>query len=125
MANFIDLLDDYVFGPLNLVDLIEGIVRLTAYRDSGVRFSILRLDRGGKYSRPEVRAILKKYGIASFGISHDSQCLHFLVKRRQAKWAEYLLLHAGVELQNPPVNPNNARYYGQHEPGWMPKPWSE
>lgn len=125
MGLIMDLLDDLVLGPLNLINRAEGIWRLAAARDRGVRFSLLRLDKGGKHTRKEARSLLARYGVATFGTTHDSKCLHFLVKSRQAVWAEYLLLHAGIELQNPLVDPRNAQYANSHARGWMPKPWSE
>lgn len=125
MSAIMDILDDLVLGPLNLINRIEGVARLAVARDHGVRFSLLRLDKGGKHTRVEARALLAKYGVATFGTTHDSRCLHFLVKSRQAKWAEYLLLHAGMELQNPLIDPRNAQYANRHARGWMPRPWAE
>ncbi len=120
-----DLLDDFVFGPLNLINRAEGLLRLLIYRDSGVRFAILREDKGGLHSLAQVRTILKRYGVVLFGCTHDAQCIYFTVKKRQADWAEYLLLHAGVALHNPPINPRNLTYATQRPAGWMPRPWSE
>lgn len=120
-----DLLDDLIFGPLNLINRTEGWLKLLSYHDSGYRFAIPRQDKGGRHSLSHVREILKRYGISTFGCTHDSKSIYFLVKRRQAVWTEYLLLQAGIELNNPPVDPHNAGYKEKHPPGWMPKPWSE
>lgn len=118
-----DFLDNFIFGPLNLINRLEGLVRLGYYQDSGVRFALLRLDKGGTHTLPEVRSLLHRYGIVLFGCTHDAQCIYFTVKKRQATWAEYLLLHAGVELKNPPVDPRNAHHVANHPPGWMPPAW--
>jgi hypothetical protein len=120
-----DLLDDLVFGPLNLINRAEGWLKLLFYHDAGVRFAIPRQDKGGQHSLANVRELLARYGIASFGCTHDARCIYFLVKKRQAAWAEYLLLHAGVELRNPPVDSRNAHLVARHPPGWLPTPWSE
>lgn len=125
MGKFMDFMDDFVFGPINFINRAEGIIKQKAYRDTAVKFSILRIDKGGTHTRGEVRAIIKKYEVPAFGTTHDSKCLHFLVKNRQAAWAEYVLLHAGIELQNPPVNPKNYEYVRQHESGWMPTAWED
>jgi len=34
------------------------------------------------------------------------------------------MLHAGVELRGPLVDPRNARYVAGHPAGWMPQPWA-
>lgn len=120
-----DFMDDFVFGPLNFINRAEGLVRQKMNRCTAVRFSILRIDKGGGHTRGDAREILKKYGVPIFGTTHDAKCLHFLVKSHQAAWAEYLLLHAGVELQNPPVDPKNYTYVEQHQPGWMPSAWAD
>ena len=120
-----DLLDDVVFGPLNLVSRAEGLLRGTLYRDVGYRLAIPRADKNGRHTLVEVEDILRRYGVVAFGGTHDSRNMYFLVKRRQARWAEYILLHAGVELVSPTFDRRNPGYAAQHAPGWMPAPWSE
>jgi hypothetical protein len=115
----IDFLDNFVFGPLNLIDRIEGMFRLAARRDSGVQFGIKRLDKGGKHSRPEARNLLKKYGVDTFGITHDATNLYFLVGRRQAKWTAYLLDSAGIEYSGGVANTTPVRA------GVKPTPWAD
>ena len=123
--NIMDLLDDLVFGPLNLIDRFEGLLKAVLYRDAGYRMAIPRLDKGGRYSLSEVQQTLRQYGVATYGHTHDARSMHFSVKKRQARWAEYILLHAGVELTSPTFDERNPGYVTQHEPGYMPKPWSE
>ena len=119
-----DTFDD-LFGPLNIIDILEGVIQGIRYGDFGYGFSIQRGDKGGKHSLNECRDILKKYGVATFWFGFDSQKMYFRVKRRQAEWGEYLLLAAGVELLNPPYQKRNARHIAKKAPGWMPKPWAE
>lgn len=125
MNSFMDFMNDFIFGPLNIIDRGEGLIKRMVYRDTAVKFSILKIAKGGTHTRADVQAILDRYGVVTFGHTHDGTCQHFLVKSRQAVWAEYLLLNAGVELQNPPVDPRNYGYPSKHPDGWMPTPWSE
>jgi len=87
--------------------------------------SIRRGDKGGRITVNSIKSILGDYGIAVYSITHDSQNMYFCVKKRQARWAEYLLLHAGVELTSPLFDERNPGYVSNHPPGWMPPPWSE
>lgn len=125
MGQFMDFMDDFVFGPLNLITRAEGLVKQQIYHDTAVKFSILRIDKGGIHTQNDVKRILDKYQIPAFGWTHDSRCLHFLIKSRQANWTEYLLLLASIQLQNPPVNPKNLDYVKRHPPGWMPPAWAD
>ncbi len=120
-----DFLDDFVLGPLNYFDRLEWLLRGAAYGDFGVKFAIPRADKDGEYTLVEVEQLLGKYGIAVYGRTHDSCNMYFHVKKRQARWAEYILLHAGVELRNPTFDRRNPGYVAQHEPGWMPTAWAD
>jgi hypothetical protein len=122
--SILDFLDDYLFGPCNLIDRLEGLVRGMAYQDFGHKFTVRYADRGGRHTRAEIEALLARYGIAVYGRTHDANCMHFLVKKRQASWAEYILLHAGVEVTSPLIDPRNQAYVAQHPPGWLPRPWN-
>jgi len=119
-----DAVDDFVLGPLNLLDWLEGIAYSLFYRDFGFELAIPRSDKEGKFSQNEMREILSRYGVATYGRRFDSQNMYIRVKKRQARWAEYVLLHAGVELLNPAFDHRNAGYAASHAPGWMPRPWS-
>lgn len=123
--SLMDILDDFVLGPLNLIDRFQGLTKGIIYRDLGYRFAIPRIDKGGRFTLNEIEDLLKRYGVDVYGRTHDSQNMYFLVKRRQARWAEYLMLHAGVELRNPIFDQRNAGYAASHATGWMPKPWAE
>jgi len=143
-TSLLDLFDD-LLGPFNLIDRLEGLLmalRHGNYREAakgGVlgyagevasslagantfRFALLR---SGSHSLNEVEALLKGYGVPVFGRTHDATCMYFSVKRRQARWAEYVMLQAGVELSNATFDQRNPGYAGTHDPGWMPVPWSD
>lgn len=123
MSSIMDLLDDFVLGPLNLIDRVEGLLMGLGYRDMGRQFTIRRLDKGGTHSLNECEGILKEYGVAVYGRTHDATNMYFLVKNRQADWAEYLLTAAGVEIIGPAVNERNAITAGSRST--MPTPWSK
>ena len=128
---------DMILGPVNPISrMIGGIhaVLVTNYtRASNVDRLImvirafLGLDAvqfaipiNGKHSLDEVRKLLKDYGVSLFTLLHDHRNFYFSVKRTQARWAEYVLLQAGVELENELFNGRNAQYV-KH--GYMPIPW--
>lgn len=120
--SFMDFMDDFVFGPMNLINRAEGMVRLMIAGDTGVKLSILRMDKGGKHSLREVQGILKTYGIDTFGCTHDSKHLHMIVKKRQSNWAENVLCRAGVAMKNKVINRRNAVTAAKHK--GMPTPWA-
>jgi hypothetical protein len=124
-VSIMDFLNDFVTGPLNLIDHTEWLISGLRYGDLGHQFAIPRADKGGAYNLNQVEEILKTYGVDVYGRSHDSKNMYFHVKKRQARWAEYLMLHAGVELCNATVDERNPGYAASHKPGWMPRPWSE
>ena len=103
MSKFMDFMDNVIFGPANLINRVEGQVKLVAYNDTGERFSVQRVDKGGTHTRGAVQSILKEYGIVTFGETHDATYLHFLVKSRQAKCTNYLLDRAGVKTKQEPT----------------------
>lgn len=136
---------DDVVGRLNFIDRLEGLVmalRHGNYQEAAkggllgyageaasslagantFRFALLR---SGNHSLNDVEALLKGYGVPIFGRTHDATCMYFSVKKRQARWAEYVMLQAGVELNNATFDRRNPGYVGTHGPGWMPAPWSD
>jgi hypothetical protein len=123
--SIMDLLDDFVFGPFNLIDRAEGLLSGIRYGDLGHQFAIPRADKGGPFTLAEIEDLLARYGVAVYGRTHDANRMYFHVKKRQARWAEYLMLHAGVELCNATVDERNPGYAASHKPGWMPRPWSQ
>lgn len=121
----IDFLDDYLFGPLNLIDRFTGLLRGIGYGDLGHKFTVRYADRGGHHSRAEIEAMLNKYGIAVYGRTHDANCMHFLVKKRQAGWADYLMRNAGMAIVGEPLTVGNGAPKGTMPTAWAdnPQPW--
>ncbi len=52
----------------------------------------------GRYNQASVRQLLARYGIVSWGYGYWHGEMYFRVKKRQAHWAQYVLLRAGVPL---------------------------
>ncbi len=107
---------------LQPVSITELVAVPAAFNASTHRFGMVR---PALLAKAEVIKLLRRYGIRTFSWHHDSKNFYFSVKKRQARWAEYILLNAGVELDNPTFDRRNPGYVGRHGPGWMPTPWSE
>jgi hypothetical protein len=120
--NMMDFLDDNVFGPANLIDRLQGLIMGAIYRDFGHKFTVRYADRGGHHSRAEIEAMLSKYGIAVYGRTHDANHMHFLVKKRQAPWADYLMRNAGVAIVGEPLAPGNGSPKGKLPAAWIDQP---
>lgn len=134
-----DLLDlPAYFDP---IDRIEGVISTFrnadwdhAYEKRGVAGLIeeffacltssnaptIRVARGSHWRGIDIERLLKRHGVKVWdrGIAGDD--LYFCVKRRQVKWAEYLLLRAGVPVTSNLVDPRNADYAEGYAPGSEP-----
>jgi hypothetical protein len=120
-----DLYND-IAGNFNYLDGLEGFVRGLFYGDMGYRFVIQRRAKGGGHSLDDCRAMLKERGVATFWYGFDSQKMYFRVKNRQARFAEYILLRAGVELLNPAFDSRNAAWANQSKHEGKPvKSWRQ
>jgi len=81
--------------------------------------------RAGDFTGAQVEMLLRRYGIRIWGRElDDAKELAFLVKQKQAIWAEYVLCRAGVPLTGELLDPRNEHYRQRHAPGAMPTPWS-
>lgn len=116
-----NVLDD-LLGLFNLIDRLEGLFSALRYRDAGRVFAIPRADKpGGGHTLNEVEALLSRYSVPIYGRTHDARCMYFHVKHRQARWAEYILLRAGVRFTSQPVDARNAANAAKHTA--PPRPW--
>ena len=77
------------------------------------------------WSGGEIERFLNHYGIIVWGRRVTGSHRIVTVKRRQAVWAEYLLLRRGISLSEPFCNPANVRYAQQHAPGDQPPAWAD
>lgn len=127
MDKIMDLLDDYIFGPLNLIDRGMWLFWAIWYRDIGHRIKFIRADKyigdDVPLSGVEVFDLLKKYGIDCYGSLHDANYITVSVKRSQANFAEYTLLRhmpAGQLVSATKNRSNNNRTAGNRRGTPMP-----
>jgi hypothetical protein len=134
-----DLLDTPAY--FDLINRFEGVVSTFlnadwqgAYQREGVsgilaefaacltssNAPMIRVSRYSHWRGIDVERLLKRHGVKVWdrGISGDD--FYFCVKQRQVKWAEYLLLRAGVPVTSTLVDPRNLQYAQKHAPGSEP-----
>lgn len=132
MDSIMDFLDDFIFGPLNWINRFEGLLSAARYQDTGHRFKIYRIrkippkTRCKPHSLNDVRELLGKYKIPCYGLTHDATYMYFSVKKRQARWAEYVMLRAGIGEQlcqrtKETRNEGWAAQYQAPPPAWRDK----
>ncbi|HLF26135.1 MAG TPA: hypothetical protein VJG32_07355 [Anaerolineae bacterium] len=134
-----DLLDlPAYFDP---IDRIEGVVSTFlnadwagAYRRDGVVGVILeffacltshnaptiRVSRYSHWRGIDIERLLKRHGVKVWDRGLAGDDLYFCVKRRQVRWAEYLLLRAGVPVTSALTEPRNLEYTERYPPGSEP-----
>ena len=134
-----DLLDiPAYFDP---IDRIEGAISTflnadweRAYRTSGVAGLLvellacisssnaptIRVSRYSHWRGIDIERLLRRHGVKVWdrGIAGDD--LYFCVKRRQVRWAEYLLLRAGVPVTSALAEPRNRMYTEGYAPSSEP-----
>lgn len=91
-------LEDYLWGPFNLIDRIERVVTAIRFWDRGHQFALLRANKGGSHLLRETSQILAQYHVPIWGRTHNSKCMFFHVKRRQMRWAAAIMRNHGVTL---------------------------
>jgi len=107
-------------AKIDIIDPVDGWVGRLIHGPMH-RFSFLR---HGGFSGIEAEQTLRQYGIRVWGREvTDAEEIAFLVKAKQARWAEYLLCRAGVPLTCQLLDPRNAQYQQRHAPNSMPTPW--
>lgn len=128
-TDYIDLIEGIVSGVLRgdwkrqlkkhgLFGIIrEAISAFTGHNSPEIRVS--RINTAGI----DVERTLRKYGVILYGRGTTSREIIFKVKRRQYKWAVYVLIRAGYDVTS--VAPEDARNYAQNHdtpvPAWADK----
>jgi hypothetical protein len=135
-----DLLDipEY-FDPINR---IEGAISTFlnadwhgAYRRDGIAGVIsefvacvtsdnaptIRVSRYSHWRGIDIERLLKRYGVKVWDRGLAGDALYFCVKRRQVRWAEYLLLRAGVPVMSVLTEPRNRKWAERYPPGSEPR----
>lgn len=115
--NIPDLIYDTVLG-MDYIDRIEGVISTfinadwrKAYKKRGVVGILTELVscivshnaptirvRRGSHSGIEIERLLEKFGVRLWDRGATSHELYFCVKRRQVKWAEYVLLSHHIPI---------------------------
>jgi hypothetical protein len=109
---------------LPYIDILSPVDELFARMQYGSmhRFSFYTT---AAYNGYRVEKLLRRYGIRVWGRRINGEVRSFVVKRKQAVWAEYILCRAGVPLACPLLDPRNAAYPDEHPVDSMPIPWTE
>lgn len=126
-----------VLAQLDLIDRIEGVVSTFIHADwagahkrNGVVGVInefidcltfanaptVLVSRDSSWSGLEIERLLRRHGVKVWNRGAMADSLYFCIKRRQARWAEYLLLRAGVPVISAPVDPRNRVYTAGYAP---------
>lgn len=134
-----DLLD--ALAHLDLIDPIEGFLSTFRYADwkgahqrTGIAgivaefFSSLAalncwsicVYRDAGWSGVEIEALLMRHGVRIWGRGFVDNQIFFRVKKRQARWAEYLLLRRGIPVTSRPFDSRNLKYAERYAPGSEP-----
>lgn len=133
-----------VLAYFDPIDRIEGLVSTFlnadwrgAYKRHG-RLGVLRefiaciashncptiyIARRSSWRGIDVERLLKRHGVKLWdrGLANRDE-LYFCVKRRQARWAEYVLKRAGVTCRCEMTDPRNAEWGAAYAPGSEPTP---
>ena len=109
-----DFMDDFIFGPMNLIARLVSLVASASrtsrsrrsHADSAqdtIRLVVPRLDKGGNVPVLDVIRHLEKYGVDVIGgrhaVTHDSQFFYIVVPVRQLSWVRWL--YSDGQLRSP------------------------
>ncbi len=136
MSDWLDFL-----AMMDLVDWVEGIVSTFRYTDwngafqrggipgvfneflasvGGANAWTLSIQRNAGWSGIDAERLLARHGVRVWGRWFIEDNLLFCVKKRQARWAEYLLLRRGIPVTSGPFDPRNLQYAERYAPGSEP-----
>lgn len=119
-----------IAGAFNYLDKIEGLVRGILKGDVfGHRISLHYPTSSWWNEHPEVpfwnagdtKRLLGEYQIYTYAFGFNSKFIWFHVLKRQSRWAEKVLLEAGVPFVASVVDPLNY----SNDPAGIPKPWEK
>lgn len=66
--------------------------------------------KGSTWRPIDVERLLRRHGIRIWGRGYDGKEVYFRTKRKQARWAEYLMASQGVPLTSEWINPSLAMF---------------
>lgn len=129
-----DFFDDF-FGPLNIIDHLEGFIRGVAYGDVlPHRIALPHPECDWWENNPGapfwnltgMRAVLHTYHVYTYQIGFDDREIWCHVPNKQARWAEYVLLRAGCPFQSDTVDSRNVAWASNPaHGGLMPARWDD
>lgn len=100
--------------------LVEFVACLTAHNSPTIRVS-----RESRWRGIDVERLLARHGIKVWDRGASGTELYFCVKRRQVKWAEYVLLRAGVPLTSALKESRNSEWAQSRLGIPIPRGWGE
>lgn len=110
---------------LPYIDILSPIDELLARTQYG-RMHRFTFCPTSEFNAYRVEKLLRRYGVRVWGRKIvDGSMRSFVVKERQAVWAEYVMCRAGVPLVDELLDPRNAQYPERHPEASMPTPWTE
>ena len=120
---------DDILGPLNVIDWVQGLILGIIYRDvTPHRIAIPHPEgdfweqwQGAFFNLRDVMRLLKKYGVRYYWIGFNGREIWLHVPRRQASWADGVLILAGVPVSTPEHDPKRSRW--AHRGVNMPRAW--
>ncbi len=92
---------------------------------AGANSWTFRVPKACAWSGSSIERLLRHYGIRMWNRGVGDTELHFTVEKRQANWAEYLLLRRGIPVAGPLFNPRNMALGERHAPGDRPPAWED
>ncbi len=126
---------------LDIVDPIDGFVATFHYADwdgayerAGILGLIMEffaslgalncwkiwVSRDSDWSGVTIEKFLTRYGVRIWGRGFLGDQIFFRVKKRQARWAEYLLLRRGIPVTSSSFDARNIEYARRHAPDSEP-----
>ena len=103
-----------IFGIAGLIS--EFVACVTSHNAPTIRVS-----RYSHWRGIDIERLLKRYGVKVWDRGLSGDALYFCVKRRQVRWAEYLLLRAGVPVTSVLTEPRNRMWAERYPPGSEPR----
>lgn len=80
----------------------------------------ISVSRYSRWRGIDIEQLLHRHGVKIWDCRVAGDELYFCVKRRQLKWAEYLLLRAGVPVTSALIEPRNTEWAEKYPPGSEP-----
>jgi hypothetical protein len=104
---------------------LVGAVMQIARSATGADAWTFHVVRNQGWTGGDVERLLDRYAIPVWCRRVTGRYFILSVPRRQANWAEYLILRRGMSLEGTLFNPDNQRYAQKYAPGDQPPAWAD